>query len=88
MVEYASNKNIDTLINTNGVLLTEQLSNEFIDARLSSMCFSFDGGKKETYEIAREGAIYEKVVKNIKYLIIFSYYIYLINNQKLVFQKH
>ena len=68
MVEYASDKNIDTLINTNGVLLTEQLSNEFIDARLSHMCFSFDGGKKETYEIAREGAIYEKVVQNIKYL--------------------
>ena len=69
MVSYTTSKNIKSHINSNGVLLTEELSKRLIDAKLTELNISFDGGRKETYEKARDGANFEKVIKNIKTLV-------------------
>lgn len=66
MVYYAKSKGIiDVMLNTNGVLLTEQLSKDLIEAGLDKIFFSFDSPYKNEYENIRIGANYEQVLNNI-----------------------
>lgn len=70
MVKYAKEKGIlEVQFNSNGVLLNEKKAKELIEAGLDRIIFSFDGATKETYEKIRRGAIFEKVVNNIKNLV-------------------
>lgn len=70
MVKYAKEKGIlEVQFNTNGLLLTEKKSEEFIKAGLDRIIFSVDGATKETYEKIRTGSSFETVVRNIKALI-------------------
>ena len=70
MVEYAKKGGIiDIYFNTNGVLLTEKISQKLIAAGLSRISISFEGTAKELYEKNRVGAKYEEVIKNIENLI-------------------
>jgi len=70
MVKYAKDKGIlEVQFNTNGLLLSEEKAEELIDAGLDRIIFSFDGATKETYEKIRRGSDYDKVIKNIKYLV-------------------
>ncbi|MDC0038157.1 radical SAM protein [Gammaproteobacteria bacterium] len=66
MIAYASQKNIRTSIISHGGLLTPDLSARLINANLSSINFSFDGGTKETYEKVRVNANFEHTVTNIR----------------------
>jgi len=67
MVRYAKEKGIlEVQFNTNGLLLTEELSRKLIEAGLDRIIFSFDGAKKETYERIRTGSSYDRVLKNIR----------------------
>lgn len=70
MVEYAKrNGIIDVYFNTNGVLLTKEVSEKLIEAGLDRISISFEGTTKEVYETNRVGARYEDVLKNIETLI-------------------
>jgi MoaA/NifB/PqqE/SkfB family radical SAM enzyme len=60
-----SNKILDTMINTNAVLLTEEAGKALIDAGLDKLIVSFDSPYKEEYETIRVGAKFEEVVHNI-----------------------
>lgn len=70
MIRYAKNAGIiDTMINTNGTLLSEEKSNDLLDAGLDNIFFSIDAPHKETYEHIRIGANYDKVIDNIEQFI-------------------
>ena len=67
MVRYAKEKGIiDIMFNTNGVLLSEQMSEDLIKAGLDKMFFSIDSIQKERFEKYRCGAVFEEVMENIK----------------------
>jgi radical SAM protein with 4Fe4S-binding SPASM domain len=51
---------------TNGTLLTERSIAKVLDAQISRLVFSVDGGTKEVFERIRVGARFETVVKNIR----------------------
>jgi radical SAM protein with 4Fe4S-binding SPASM domain len=67
MIKYAKQKGLeDVLMNTNAVLLDENMSRRIIEAGLDNLAFSFDSPYKETYEEIRIGASYEQVLANIR----------------------
>lgn len=66
MIEFASVKNIETFVITNGTLLNSNLIQQVLDAGLSRLCFSLDGGTKETFEKIRVNSNFQKVIENIK----------------------
>jgi radical SAM protein with 4Fe4S-binding SPASM domain len=57
---------IDTLLNTNGSVLTDRYSTRIIASGLDKMFFSFDSPYRKTYNKIRIGANYDKVLYNIK----------------------
>ena len=68
LIQICNKKNLYSHIATNGTLLTEKKSKEVLDANLTNLTFSIDGATKETYENAREGANFNEVLDNIKYI--------------------
>ena len=52
--------------NTNGELLTEELSRVLLDGGVDIMRFSIDGLSRETYEPSRLGVSYDKVMANVQ----------------------
>jgi radical SAM protein with 4Fe4S-binding SPASM domain len=67
LVNYAKLKGIlEVQFNTNGIPYDEKKIRELILAGLDRIIFSMDGAKKETYEKIRVGAVYEKLVNNVK----------------------
>lgn len=70
MIEYAKKSGVvDVHFNTNGVLLTEEISKKLIEAGLDRVSVSFEGTTRELYEKNRVGADYKETIKNIKNLI-------------------
>ena len=70
MIRYAKDKGIvDVMFNTNGALLTEDISKKLINAGLDKIFISFDSPFKEKYEKIRVGAKFEKVLGNIKTIV-------------------
>jgi len=66
-VKYAKDKGLlDVMLNTNGTLLTEEISRQLLDAGLDKIFFSFDSHRPEEYEAIRLGADFNQVVENIK----------------------
>jgi radical SAM protein with 4Fe4S-binding SPASM domain len=55
-----------TDIITNGTLLTPRIIEKIIDANLTRLIFSIDGGTKEVFEAIRPGAVFEKVIENFR----------------------
>lgn len=69
MVRYAKERGIvDVMFNTNGVLLTEEMSRKLIEAGIDKIFISFDSPSKERYESIRVGARFDKVFNNVKRL--------------------
>jgi phosphoglycerate dehydrogenase-like enzyme/MoaA/NifB/PqqE/SkfB family radical SAM enzyme len=69
MIRYAKEKGImDMYFNTNGMLLTREMSKNLIDAGLNRISVSADGWEKESFEKNRLGAKFETVVENIRAL--------------------
>lgn len=67
MIRMAKKKGaVDVIINTNGVLMTEDLAIELMDAGVDKVLFSFDSPYKEKYENTRVGAAYGEVLDNIR----------------------
>jgi len=56
----------EVLMNTNGMLLTEDLAGRLLGAGLDTIIFSFDFADKERLEANRVGARFETIVANIR----------------------
>lgn len=63
MINYAGERNIKPMIITNGVLLTDSITDMLLDSKLHSIAFSIDG-IYESYEKIRH-IKYETIKKNI-----------------------
>lgn len=69
MVEYIAARGMETRVRTNGTLLTQEKSEELLDAGLDFLGISFDGDNRKDYEHMRVGAKYDEVLENlIKFL--------------------
>lgn len=67
MVKYCKEKGIiDVMFNTNGVMLTEEISRGLLEAKLDGIFVSFDTNDKQKFEDIRVGAKFDKVVENVK----------------------
>jgi MoaA/NifB/PqqE/SkfB family radical SAM enzyme len=51
---------------TNGLILNERAIAKIVDAGITRLTFSIDGGTKELYESIRAGAKFENVVRNVR----------------------
>lgn len=66
-IRYAADSGfMDIMINTNGLLLTENKIEQLIDAGLTRLMVSLDAFTNETYEKIRVGSNFERVIKNIE----------------------
>jgi len=68
MIEYASSKNLHTMISTNCSLLDEKMAERLLNSGLGEIRVAFDSLKKEPFEKFRAGGNFEVVKKNIEYL--------------------
>lgn len=64
-IKLAKPVSFSTSVITNGTVLNENLSEELIKSGLDRIQFSFDTIDKTLYEKARQGANFEKTLKNI-----------------------
>ena len=65
MAGYAKAKGLTVGTSTNAVLLTAGTREAILDSGLDVMIVSFDGATKESYEVHRVGAVFEKVVDRL-----------------------
>ena len=66
MIEYAKKKGlIDVYLNTNAVLLTDELGKKLLDVGLDRISFSIDGYEEKEYEKNRPGAKFSTVMRNV-----------------------
>jgi len=65
-VKYANSKGHHTVFYTNGSLLTPELSQRLLDARLNRIIFSIDAHTKERYEYFRQGLKWEPLLENVR----------------------
>jgi MoaA/NifB/PqqE/SkfB family radical SAM enzyme len=66
MIDYAADHGCATMIHTNAVALTEEMSRTILASRLSFLSFSFDGGVPAVYERLRPPAKFDEVRSNIR----------------------
>ena len=64
-IAYCRRKFIPTCLSTNATILSEEYGRRLIDSGLNYLIFAFDGASRETYEMYRKGASFEKVRDNI-----------------------
>jgi len=63
-ISYCDKHNVSTLLSTNGVLLDEDRARKLLDSPLEHITLSFDGSTKESYELYRKGAKFDRVRDN------------------------
>jgi len=69
-IQYARKKGfLDILMNTNGELLNEELSEKLIKSGLTRLMVSIDAHSEETFSKIRVGGNYEKVKNNVLNLV-------------------
>jgi MoaA/NifB/PqqE/SkfB family radical SAM enzyme len=66
MIDYAAACGCSTMIHTNAVALTEEMSRRILSSRLAFLSFSFDGGSAEVYERLRPPARFAEVRSHIR----------------------
>lgn len=67
IIRYCSNKEIQTMIVTNGILL-DQYIERLVDAGLSGVAVSLDGATKETYQKIRRNPYFDDIITSFKRL--------------------
>lgn len=65
MVEFASSLGLETYVNTNGMLLTNEMVEKLFNAGLGHIVCSIDGFSPKTYESIRKGGDRNIVYQNI-----------------------
>jgi MoaA/NifB/PqqE/SkfB family radical SAM enzyme len=68
MIQKAKAADCKTSLTTNGVLLTQKMSEEFIKQGLNTVAISIAGATRETHEAIRCGSHFEQIINNIKTL--------------------
>lgn len=63
-IVHCDRHGISTLLSTNGVLLDEQAAEKLLATPLAHITLSFDGATKESFELYRKGAKFERVRDN------------------------
>ncbi|MBL7069138.1 MAG: radical SAM protein [Candidatus Omnitrophica bacterium] len=66
IIEVFTKHKIYVSLLTNGQLVTEELLRKFRDSGLSALFFSIDGFDKETYELIRRGASFDKITASVE----------------------
>lgn len=69
MIRYASARGIEVGFNTNATLLTRRAAEELVEGGLGWLRISLDGATAATYEAIREGARFDRVVRNVAGLL-------------------
>lgn len=65
-IEYAKEKGLtDVVLNTNGVLMTEEKAKSYIEAGLDAMYVGIDAATKETYDKIRIGGDFNRACDNV-----------------------
>lgn len=70
IIKYCHNKGFYTSLNTNGLLLKKELSDELFNSGIDNICISYNNYNVKNYLLAHginNSAIYDKIVDNIKY---------------------
>ena len=65
MISYCRDKGVPTGISTNATVLSEKAARKLIESGLDYIIFAFDGATRETFEMYRKGAEFDKVRSNI-----------------------
>jgi radical SAM protein with 4Fe4S-binding SPASM domain len=65
MIAYCRKLGIPTGLSTNATVLSEKSAQRLIEAGLDYIIFAFDGARRETFEMYRKGADFDKVRNNI-----------------------
>lgn len=69
-IRYAKDKGLkDVRLNTNGLLLNEEISRNLVDAGLDYVLISVDAYQQSTYEKIRVGGALWKLEENVQYLL-------------------
>lgn len=55
-------------MNTNGILVSEDIARCMVDSGFKCVCFSVDAAEQESYERIRKGGDFQRLVKNIQRL--------------------
>ncbi len=66
MLEYMKDKFLEVKLNTNGILLNDELSRSILNNHVTDLVFSIDSYEKDNYEEIRKKAKFDTVVKNVK----------------------
>jgi len=66
MLEYMRGKFLEVKLNTNGILLNDELSRSILANEVTDLVFSIDSYEPENYEEIRKKAKFDKVLNNIK----------------------
>jgi len=69
MVRFLKKKKLRILMDSNGCLLTPELSQSLVNEGLDFLSFSFDGYEAATYEKIRVNANFSQTIQNIKTLL-------------------
>lgn len=68
MIKYASDRNIFTIISTNGQFLNDEMNLKIIQSGLNRLIISVDGADQETYEKYRIGGDLSRILEGSKNL--------------------
>lgn len=69
MIAYANKANLHLTTSTNANLIDRKTSRELLSSGLDRLIISLDAASPKTYQKMRRGGDFEKVIKNIKFLI-------------------
>jgi GT2 family glycosyltransferase/MoaA/NifB/PqqE/SkfB family radical SAM enzyme len=68
VVEIAKRQGVNVSFNTNGMLLTQELSHRLIDLEVDLVGVSVDAGTKVAFEGIRRGASFQRIIANLEFL--------------------
>ena len=66
MLEYTKGKFLEVKLNTNGILLDDELSRSILANDVTDLVFSIDSYERENYEEIRKKGKFDKVVHNVQ----------------------
>ncbi len=70
MIDYAYERQIFTIISTNGTrLASRDFAKEVVQSQLSELVISLDGATEETYRIYRQNGVFPRVIKGVQNVI-------------------
>ena len=64
-LDYASGKFLEIKINTNGLLMTEEIARAILRNNVDMVVFSVEGTNQKEYELTRVGGSFDKLINNI-----------------------